>query len=78
MDEERVFLRAEENLKFFDEHFTEFERSYPNNFVAISGANLVATGETPDAVFEKIDEKNIDRSDVLIEFIPIAGSTLIL
>ena len=78
MDEKQVFLKAEKNLEFFNEHFNEFEIKYPNKFVAISGANLVAMGETPDAIFEKIDEQDIDRSDVLIEFIPLAGSILIL
>ncbi|MAG78875.1 hypothetical protein CMI40_00675 [Candidatus Pacearchaeota archaeon] len=73
-----VLKEAEKNLEFFNNNFNDFEMKYPNKFVAVSGANLVAVGETPEAVFQNIDEKKIDHSKVLVEFIPIAGSTLVL
>jgi len=78
MNEEQVFKNAEKNLTFFNIHFKEFEMKYPNQFVAISGANLVATGETPDSVLKEISEKRIDKSNLLIEFIPLPGSVLVL
>lgn len=78
MNEEKVFKNAEKNLIFFNTHFNEFEMKYPNQFVAISGANLVAVGETPDSVLKEVNEKRINKSDLLIEFIPLPGSILVL
>ena len=78
MNEKQVFENAEKNLTFFNVHFKEFEMKYPNQFVAVSGANLVAVGETPDSVLKEINEKRIDKSNLLIEFIPVPGSILVL
>ena len=78
MDEVQIFEEAEKNQRFLDERFKELETKYPNQFVAISGSALVGAGETPDAVFEVLKEKGLDNSKVLIEFIPLAGSILVL
>ena len=78
MNEEQVFANGEKNLKYLNEHFHQLETKYPNRFVAISNGEIVAVGDTPDAIFEIMDEKGIDRANVLIEFIPMAGSILIL
>jgi len=78
MEEKQIFEEAQKNKEFLDKNFKIFEKEYPNKFIAVSGANVVGTGETPDAVFEIINQKKIDKSNVLVEFIPIAGSILIL
>jgi len=77
-NEEKVFENAQKNLKFFDDNFKSFESKFPNRFVAVSGANLVATSETVDDILEKVKERKIDESDLLIEFIPLPGSILVL
>lgn len=78
MNEKKVFENAEKNLIFLNSHFNEFEMKYPNSFVAVSGANLVAIGETPDSVLKKVNEQKIDKSNLLIEFIPLPKSILVL
>ncbi len=78
MNEEKVFKNAEKNLEFFNIHFNEFEMKYPNQFVAVSGANLIAVGETPDSILKEVNEKKIDKSNLLIEFIPLPSSILAL
>ena len=78
MKEEQVLKAAEKNLDFFNQHFKEFEIKYPNKFVAVSGAKIVAIEKNPDSIFKKLDEKKINRSNVLVEFMPLAGSILVL
>lgn len=78
MNEKQIFKNAEKNLAFFNVHFNEFEIKYPNQFVAVSGANLVAVGETPDSIFKKVNEQKINKTDLLVEFIPLRKSILVL
>ena len=78
MKEIKMFDIAEKNLEFFNENFKKFEEEYPNKFVAVSGSKVVAIENTPEKIFEELDAKNISRSKVLVEFIPIAGSILVL
>ncbi|MCX6748387.1 MAG: DUF5678 domain-containing protein [Candidatus Pacearchaeota archaeon] len=76
--ETKMFEIAEKNLKFFNENFRDFEGKYPNKFIAVSGAKVVAVENSPEEVFDELDTKSISRSKVLVEFIPLAGSILVL
>ncbi len=78
MEEMRIIRAAERNLNFLNKNFQEIENKYPNKFIAISGSQIVAFGNTPESVIEKVEEKKIDKLDLLVEFIPVAGLILIL
>ena len=78
MEETQIMEAAERNLNFLNENFKEIEMKYPDKFIAISGAQIVAFGSTPEFIIGEIEEKKIDRADLLIEFIPVAGSVLVL
>ena len=78
MNELEVFAEAEKNLGFLNDNFKELEKKYPNKFVAISGGEMVAVNENPRAIFEEVEHKGIERSKILVEFIPVAGSILVL
>lgn len=78
MRELQIMKSAEKNLNFLNENFKEIETKYPNKFIAISGAQIVAFGNTPDSVIEEVEKKRISKSDLLIEFIPVVGSILML
>ena len=78
MEEAKMFEIAEKNLKFFNENFKKFEEKYSNKFIAVSGAKVVSIKDNPKKIFDDLDAKNISRSEVLVEFIPVAGSILVL
>jgi len=78
MEEAKMIKMAEKNLKFFNENFKSFEENYPNKFVAVSGSKVVAIEDSPKKIFDELDTKEISRSMVLVEFIPMAGSILVL
>lgn len=78
MDELEVFVEAEKNLDFLNKNFKELEKKYSNKFIAISGGKIVAVNENPQNIFREVEHTGIERSKILVEFIPISGSILIL
>ena len=78
INEIELFRQAEKNKTYFDNNFKDLENKYPEKFIAISGANLVGVMDNVDALIDLVESKGIERSNVLIEFIPSPGSILVL
>ncbi len=51
---------------------------YPDQWIAVSDGTVVAHGDKLNIVLRQIDQKGIDRSDVIVRFIERTQRTLIL
>ena len=49
---------------------------YPDQWIAVSDGTVVAHGDKLDKVLRQIDQKGIDRSDVIVRFIERTQRTL--
>ena len=64
-------------IRMSEEHSGLFEQ-YPDRWVAVGFDGLVAVGDSEDEVFEKIDDKGISRSHVVVEYLDTDPPVLIL
>ena len=78
MDEQQIFAIAERNKTFFDSNFNKFEIDFPNKFVAVSGAQYIGAMDDVDSLLDLVESKGIQKSEVLIQFVPSKDSILVL
>lgn len=60
----------EDDSNFISKKMREFSKKYSKQFIAIKDNRLIAIGKNFEGVMNKIKEKNIDPSFVLIEYVP--------
>lgn len=79
-------LQPEPNLaeakaiqEFWDAHYAELVRDYPDQFVAVRGGEVIAAGSELSLLVNELGSRGIDaRTDVAIEFISLRSGRLVL
>ena len=75
----RAELEAFQNLRLLVyAKYPQLQREYPNQWIAMNEDGVLASGESHDAVMAAIRERDIDMSDVALEYIDAEGSALVL
>ena len=66
-----------ESIKFVEENFEELQKRYPNEFIAVRGNKVLAHAKNPKTLLKRLEKKGEDLVNVLIEFIPERGVSVI-
>lgn len=64
------FKILETGTAFISQKSKELAEKYQRKFIAVQNNEIIATGERFEEVINKVKEKGIDPSSVLIEYIP--------
>ena len=79
MQSDLEFLNnKKENLKWFQNNFSEIREKYGGKQIAIKDKKVVAVADSGIALLEDLKNKKIDDSDVIIERIIPKGEIKIL
>ena len=66
------------DLEWFREHSRKIREEYEGQVVAIKNKKIVASAQNSMILLNKIKQKKIDDSKVLIEYIPEKNEVLVL
>jgi len=67
--EVRMLLRANAELNWISGHYGEILKKFENQFIAVSGTNIVANGSSIDNLLSKLNAEGIDIKSVTTEYI---------
>jgi hypothetical protein len=70
--------RAEEEDALWGAHGSEFQRCYPDQYVAVNGGVVVATAADLPALVATLAAQRIDPADTWVRFFSSGPGTLIL
>jgi hypothetical protein len=80
-DRDRIARTQDElrrTLAWFDEHYGELQKTYPETWVAFSADGLVATAKTHDELLSHIDRSLIAQGKLYTDYVPAKGVKLML
>ena len=63
----------EKNDAWFRKNYIELQSKYGNKFVAVHDGKLLDSGTTLEELTKKLEEKKIDITLVLVQFVPEKG-----
>lgn len=69
---------GQENLKWFQDNSEQIQLEYARKLIAIKGKKIVASAKNIGELLELLRSKEIEQSEVLIEYIPPRGEITIL
>ena len=78
---EAIMKSSEQHQKdwdFLETHSKEWHKQYPEKWVAVYQEELVAVADDFDTLLSNIDEKNIPRDKVVVEFLTTKRIPLIM
>jgi len=78
MSELECAAKMKENNEWLQEKYEKLQEKYANKFIAIDNKEVVAIGNRPEELINRLKERNIGIESLLIEFIPEKGLILIV
>jgi len=72
------FARFKRDTDYFESHFSELLKKYPNKWVAIHGAKVVGTGKDFIRLLNRLRRKGIPTNETVIHFMNPNPKPLIL
>lgn len=68
VEREKHKLRAfEENMDYFQDHYEELKKKYPNEYVAINDGDVIDHDCDPDALMDRLHNKYQDIGTFVVE-----------
>lgn len=71
------FKRANQNLRWFADHYPEVKRAHAGRFVVVWRADVVASGKTLKSATTAARRKDIPVEDALLQYVPSKGETFV-
>lgn len=68
----------EKNGEWLDRNYEELMKKHPDTFIAIKNQRPEVCNKNLDELLKELQKKGIDRTEVLIEFIPSKDFVLLL
>ena len=72
----QLLLKSQNNLEWFGSHLNELMIKFENQFIAIDNQEVIAEDNNFDALLNKLKNKAIDPSNILIKFVSKIKSIL--
>jgi hypothetical protein len=74
----QMITKMENNVQWFNLHYTNIREKYENKFIAIKDDRIISEDENIENLIKNIEKQGEDPGLVLIKFIPKKGTVLIL
>jgi ABC-type phosphate/phosphonate transport system ATPase subunit len=74
----QMITKMENNVQWFNLHYTSIREKYENKFIAIKDNRIIADADKVETLIKNIEKQGEDPGLTLIEFIPEKGTVLIL
>ena len=73
INELQLITSMEKNDAFARNRYTELQKRYANEYVAIDNGRVIAHSKTIKALSEILSSKGVELTTVLVQFIPKRG-----
>ena len=70
MDELQLITRMEENEAFIRKKYTELQKLYPDEYVAVDNGKVIAHSKNAKILSGRLKSNGVEFSTVLVQFIP--------
>jgi len=77
MNELQLIARMEENDAFVRRKYTELQKLYSDEYVAIDNGRVIAHNENIKALSDILSSKDVELTTVLVQFIPKRGVEIV-
>jgi len=77
MDELQLITRMEENEAFIRKKYSELQKSYPNEYVAVDNGKIIAHSKTAKTLTGILKSNGVELTTVLVRFIPKKGVEIV-
>lgn len=65
----QLLTSGEKDAQWLNKNYSELLTKYPDHFVAVHCGNFVGASQKFKELMEKIESKNLNPSEVMVEFI---------
>ena len=77
MDELQLITRMEENEAFIRKKYTELQKLYPDEYVAVDNGRVIAHSKNAKILTGILKSNNVELTTVLVQFIPKRGVEIV-
>jgi len=78
MDELQLITRMEENNAFIRKKYTELQKLYPDEYIAVDNSKVIAHSKNVKTLSGVLKSNGIELTTVLVQFIPKSGVEIVL
>lgn len=73
-----ILEQAFNNLSYFKENFMSLQKEFEGKFVAIKDRKVIDSAPTKEVLFNKLEKKRINLSEILIEYVQPKNLLIVL
>jgi len=77
MDELQLITRMEENEAFIRKKYTELQKLYPDEYVAVDNGKVIAHSKNAKTLSGRLKPNGVELTTVLVQFIPKKGVEIV-
>jgi len=77
MNELQLIARMEENDAFVRKKYTELQKWYPDEYIAVDNGKVIAHSKNAKTLNGVLKSKGVELTTVLVQFIPKKGSEIV-
>jgi len=78
MNELQLITRMEENDAFVRKKYTELQKLYPDEYIAVDNGSIIAHNKNIKTLSGILKSNNVELTTVLVQFIPKRGVEIVL
>ena len=78
MDELQLITRMEENEAFIRKKYSELQKLYPDEYVAVDNGRVIAHSKNAKSLRGILKSNGVELTTVLVQFIPKKGVEIVL
>jgi len=77
MDELQLIMHMEENEAFIRKNYTELQKLYPDEYVAVDNGRVIAHSKNAKTLSGILKSNGVELTTVLVQFIPKRGVEIV-
>jgi len=77
MNELQLITRMEDNEAFVRKKYSELQKLYPDEYVAIDNGRVIAHNKSMKALSDILSSNGVELTTVLVQFIPKRGVEIV-
>jgi len=77
MDELQLITRMEENEAFIRKKYSELQKLYPDEYVAVDNGRVIAHNKNVKTLSGVLKSNGVELTTVLVQFIPKRGVEIV-
>jgi hypothetical protein len=71
------FRSLEAGSMFISENFLTLQKDFGNQFIVVNDSSVLDSAESFQEILKKLEERKINHSEIIIQFIPKVGQIIL-